>query len=91
MEPKKMTYVEKTLNALKNVFDVWLMMVTRQKIDEIEYITKSSHCRPNFYLFISFSEEKTAYVTHTFNNEIYGDLQKSERTSFKIMFGFPST
>ena len=38
-----MTYVEKTLNALKNVFDVWLMMVTRQKIDEIEHITKSSH------------------------------------------------
>ena len=44
------------------------------KNDELEQITKSSHCRANFYLFISFSEEKiVVYVTHTFDREIYAD------------------
>ena len=43
------------------------------KNDEIEQITKSSHCRANFYLFTSFSEEKIVYVTHTFDKEIYAD------------------
>ena len=46
---------------------------TRQESDDIEQITKSSHCRANFYLFISFSEEKIAYITHSFNNKIYAD------------------
>ena len=46
---------------------------TRQESEEIEQITKSSHCRANFYLFISFSEEKIAYVIHSFNNKIYAD------------------
>ena len=49
------------------------MMITRRESDEIEQITKSSHFRANFYLFISFSEEKIAFVTHTFNNKIYAD------------------
>ena len=48
-------------------------MVTRQESDEIEQITKSFHYRANFYLFVSFSEEKIAYKTHTFNNKIYVD------------------
>ena len=43
------------------------------KNDELEQIKKSSHCRANFYLFISFSEGKIVYVTHTFDREIYAD------------------
>ena len=49
---------------------------TRQESEEIEEITKSSHCRANFYLFISFSEETIAYVIHSFNNKIYVDSAK---------------
>ena len=45
-------------------------MVTRQESEEVEQITKSSHCRANFYFFISFCDEKIAYVI---NNKIYAD------------------
>ena len=63
-------------------------MVTHQESDEIEQITKSSHCRANFYLFILFSEEKIAYVIHILTIKFMLILQKSERTSFKTMFDF---
>ena len=53
-----------------------VLMATRQESDETDQITKSSHCRPNFYLFISFSAEKIAYLTRTFNNKIYADSTK---------------
>ena len=63
----------KNLECFKKRLWCLVMMVTRQESDEIEQITKYSHCRVNFYFFISFSKEKIAYVTHTFNNKIYAD------------------
>ena len=49
------------------------MMLKRQESDEIEKVRKSSHWRATFYLFISFSEERIAFATHTFNNKINAD------------------
>ena len=64
---------KKNPEHFKKHFWCLVMMVTHRKSDEIEQTTKSSHCKANLYLFISFSEEKIAYITHTFKNEIYTD------------------
>ena len=66
-----------TIITKRSILDIAAVLdpplVTHQESDEIEQITKFSHCKAYFCLFISFSEQKIAYVTHTFNNKFYVD------------------